>query len=130
MHLCHLVLDAMLQKIAAVPQRRRARSLLALELWLTATQSRAQLVSQPLVLSHARGPLQATPLATLALRGKQRYVEHLPVPTEMPVAHVRHRVYAKYGQMWRRALYSGVRWTFTEFQLLGQVPFQSLDCMI
>ena len=58
---------------------------------------------------HARGPLQATPLATLALRGKKRYVEHLTVPTEMPVAHLRHRVYAKYGQRSKRALYSGVR---------------------
>jgi len=117
--LCHLVLDAMLQRIAAMPQRRRARTFVALELWLTATQNRAQLVSQPFVLCHAREPLQATPLATLAVRGKQRYLEHLPAPTEMPVAHLRHRVYAKYGQMWRRALYSGVRWTFTEFQLLG-----------
>jgi len=102
-----------------VAQQRRARTVLALELWLMATQNRAPLASQPFVQSHARGPLQATLLATIALRGgKQRYVEHLPAPTEMPVAHLRHRVYAKYGQMSRRALYSGVRWTFTEFQLL------------
>ena len=99
-------------------QRRRARTVVSLELSLTATQNRAQLVSQPFVLCHARGPLQAIPLATLALRGKQRYVEHLLAPTEMPVAHLRHRVYAEYGQMWRRALYSGIQWTFTEFQLL------------
>ena len=105
--------------------RRRAHPVPAIQLRSTEMQHRVPLVQNPcvqchalvpilasrlpFVWCHARAPLTASPLPTLPTTWDQCHVGPLRMATQIQVAHMRHHVCAKFGQMSRSALYSGVR---------------------